>query len=826
MSMRFLTLISTLVIAGQTNAGDIAILPKKIKLTGSVSTHRLLVQKVSGDEHSQQLTDGLKFQSSNPKIVKVVDGVAVPVGDGNSTISVQVGNSKAACEVVVEGTKNSHRWSFRNHVQPVLAKMGCNSGACHGALAGKGGFKLSLRGYDPSRDHHTITRQARGRRIELSDPGRSLLLVKPSGAIPHKGGLRFDVNSPEYRVLSEWIGDGATAPRDDDPQLDRLEVLPESVVLGPGLKQQVLVRAHYTDGRIEDVTRWAKYTSANEAVSTIDDDGVLSVIGHGEGAITAWFSSKIVIARVTSPYPNQVPSKVFADADKDANNFIDELVVSKLKRLNLPPSPPATDQEFLRRTYLDTIGTLPKADEVRKFLADETHDKRDRLIDALLSRPEFVDYWTYRWSDVLMINGTLLRPEAVKAYYMWARGHVEKNTPWDAFVRELVTATGDTFENGATNFYSLHQDPENMSENVSQAFLGLSIGCAKCHNHPLEKWTNNQYYAMANMFARVRAKGWGGDSRSGDGRRTLYVAPSGELIQPLTGKPQIPTPLDGEPLPLDATEDRRIALAEWLTSAENPYFSRSVANRIWANFFRVGLVEPVDDMRTSNPASNEELLSAAADYLVQHKFNLKALMRAILRSKTYQRSGYSQEANAEEKRFYSHYYPRRLMAEVLLDAVSQVTAVPTEFNQILYPGADRKPTKFYPKGTRAIQLYDSAVDSYFLKTFGRNQRRITCECERTDEPSMIQVLHISNGNTINQKLASKEGSVEKLFNSTMGTDKIVEEIYLSALSRFPTKSESERLVKLLVETPDAEKRIVLEDVVWGVLSSREFLFNH
>jgi hypothetical protein len=465
-------------------------------------------------------------------------------------------------------------------------------------------------------------------------------------------------------------------------------------------------------------------------------------------------------------------------------------------------------------------------DETKAFLADTAADKRDTLVDSLLGRKEFVDYWTYKWSDVLMINGSLLRPQAVKAYYQWVRGEVEKNTPWDQFVRQILTATGSSFENGATNFYALQQSPEDMTENACQAFMGLSIGCAKCHNHPLEKWSNDQYYAMANLFSRVRAKGWGGEPRNGDGLRTVYVSTTGELVQPRTGKPQPPTPLDGTPIPFDDTADRREKLAEWMTSPENPYFSRAIANRVWANFFGAGLVMQVDDLRISNPASNDELLSAAAKYVIDNKFDLKPLMKAILRSHAYQRSSDPLPGNASEQRYYSRYYPKRLMAEVLLDAVSQVAGVPTKFTTIAYPGADKQATDFYAEGTRAIQLYDSAVESNFLQTFGRNQRRITCECERSDEPSMVQVLHISNGDTINKKLEEAGSRIGKLLEAKASNEALVDEAYLSALSRFPTESEKQQLVTALNETPEAERRAAVEDLFWAVLSSREFLFNH
>ena len=803
---------------------SIAVLPAEVSLHGPESFQRLLVQRVEGEEVKNQLREGVELSSSAPTIVAVDGDTLRPVADGTAEIRVKSGDMSASVVVTVTGMQSPHAWSFGNHVQSVLSKAGCNSGACHGALAGKGGLKLSLRGYDTKTDHHTLTRQARGRRMELADPGRSLLLAKPSGGLPHKGGLRFDVDSFEYRVLAEWISAGAAGPSEADPVMERIEIVPELATLQPGDKQQLLVRAHYADGHSEDVTRWAKYTSASEAVASVGEGGELTVMGYGEGAITAWFASQIAIARITSPYANEVADEIYEKAPK--RNFIDELVTKQLRRLNLPPSPPASDVEFLRRAYIDTIGTLPTPDDVRDFLADTSPDKRDQVIEALLSRSEFVDYWTYKWSDILLLNGTLLRPDAVKAYYQWIHEHVAANTPWDQFTREVVTAQGSSFENGATNFYALHQDPETMSENVSQAFLGLSIGCAKCHNHPLEKWTNDQYYAMANMFSRVRAKGWGGDSRSGDGKRTLFVVSKGELTQPLTGKPQPPTPLDGEPLSFDAAEDRRVHLAKWLTAPENPYFARSIANRVWANFFGVGLVESVDDMRDSNPASNEELLSAAADYVVANKFDLKTLMRAILQSNTYQRSSEPLPANQDEQRFYSRYYPRRMMAEVMLDAISQVTDVPTDFTEVAYPGADKQKTDFYPKGTRALQLYDSAVASYFLQTFGRNDRQITCECERSDEPSMVQVLHISNGDTLNGKLQAKEGRVEKLLASNLTNYSIVEQAYLMSVSRYPTDGEMQELLTVMNSTPADQRRVVVEDLFWSLLSSREFLFNH
>lgn len=808
-------------------AADVELIPPEVRLTGLRASTRVLVEESADGLRVGQVKSDVKWSVDNQKVATISNGEITATGNGTTTLRAIVNGRTLSAQVSVDRADAELSPSFRNHVLAVFAKTGCNSGACHGALAGKGGFRLSLRGYDPATDYQTIVTQARGRRIELADPGRSLILAKPTGALPHKGGLRFETDSREYKVIADWIAGGAKPPSDDDPVVERVEILPDAVQLSVGDKQDFIVRAHYSNGRVEDVTRWVKFSSSNESVASVNQDGRVSVVGPGAGAVTGWFASQTVISRITCAFPNDIPADVYASQPR--RNFIDERVVAKLSELRIEPAPECSDVEFVRRAFLDVIGTLPTSTEVRNFLADQTEGKRDRLIESLLARPEFVDYWAYKWSDVLLVNGNKLRPLGVKAYYQWIRNEIAENTPWDEFVRKIVTSTGGSIENGATNFFALHQDPENMAENVSQAFLGLSIACAKCHNHPLEKWTNSQYYAFANLFSRVRAKGWGGDFRNGDGVRTLYVVPTGELIQPLTGKPQPPTPLDGEPLAFEATEDRRVHMANWLTSPENPYFARAITNRVWANFFGPGLVEEVDDLRLSNPASNEELLVAASQHLIEHGFDLKSLMRTILQSHTYQRSSIPLEGNREEHRFYSRYYPKRLMAEVLLDAISQVTEVPTPFTHIGFPGGDRQETKEYPLGTRAIQLHDSAIESYFLKTFGRNSRAITCECERSDEPSMVQVLHVANGDTINGKLKAKENRVSKLLAAGHSDAELTEEIFLHCLSRFPIDEEKSRVVELLsqVEDGDAdEKRLVVEDVFWSLLSTREFLFNH
>lgn len=709
--------------------------------------------------------------------------------------------------------------SFRNQIQPILVRTGCSVGACHGAFAGQGGFRLSLRGYDDEGDHISITRSAQGRRITLEDPARSLLLLKATKAVPHKGGERFSPDSPEYKILAEWIAAGAPGPQANDARVVRIEVSPTHAVLQPKQTVALKVTAFFNDGRQEDVTRWAKYTAGNTSVAAADDNGVVKVVGHGEGTVTAWFLSQLTIATVTAPYVQPVKADAFASFTP--RNFIDERVLEKLRELNLPPSPRSTDAEFIRRAYLDTIGVLPTPEETRTFLAEQTPGKRDHLIDALLARPEFVDFWAYKWSDLLLVNSDKLPVQPMWSYYQWIRRQVELNTPWDEMTRELLTATGSTLENGAGNFYILHDEPTRIAETVSVAFMGMAINCAKCHNHPMEKWTNDQYYAFANLFSRVRSK----NGAVAD-ERVVFADSNGDLAQPLRGRAQPPTPLDGTPLSLTSTEDRRVPLAKWITAPENPYFARSITNRVWKNFFSTALVESVDDLRMTNPASNEKLLSEAAGFLAKNRFNLKLLMREILRSETYQRSSVALPENKDDTRFYARYYPRRLMAEVMLDAVSQVTAVPTPF-RMDKRNANRGLGDSYPMGYRALQLPDSNTASYFLTSFGRPDRLQTCDCERTNEPSMAQALHLANGDTLNQKLSAKDNRLAKLLESGKPDAQLVDEAYWITLSRPPTDNEKTRMVKVLAEsTTPADKRTALEDAFWSLMSAREFLFNH
>lgn len=815
-------LISSLTYAEESSS-KIHLLPDAIALNHVDDIQRVAVVRARGDVISS-LVEDVELKSSDPSVVKLVDHTLHAVANGEAIITATTPDGRATtAKVKVSGAEQSHHWSFRNDVQSVLAKQGCNMGACHGALAGKGGFILSLRGYDSKSDYVSITRQARGRRIEMADPGRSLLLAKPTGALPHKGGLKLDVDSRDYEVLARWIADGATPPSDDDPIVERITVTPADALLSLGDHSQVLVTAHYDDGSTRDVTHWSQFTATDEAVASVNEEGRVSVNGSGEAAVLVWYASQVALARMKVPYSNEVSPTQFATSPR--RNFIDTINLQQLETLRLLPSPRCDDRTFLRRATIDTIGRLPTDDERREFFEQPENQRRDWLIDQLLADEAFADYWTYKWSDVLVINGNRLRPIAVKAYYDWLHERVRNNVPWDQLVREILTATGGSDTNGATNFYALNQTPEDMTESACQSFMGLSIGCAKCHNHPLEKWTNDQYYAMANLFSRVRAKGWGGDSRNGDGIRQLYVSTVGELIQPNRGKPQPPAPLDGQPIAFDNPNDRREVLASWMTDPDNPYFARSITNRVWANFFGRGLVEQVDDLRLSNPASNEALLDAAAEHLTDAQFDLKTLMRTILQSETYQRSSVALPENRDDQKYLSRYYPRRMMAEVLLDSIDQVLGTSTPFTDIAFMGADKQKTNFYQPGTKAIELFDSAVDSYFLTTFGRNPREIVCECERDDEPSMIQVLHLSNGETLNPKLKDPASLPTVAAEQAWDQKQFLETIFQRALARSPTESESENLSNLLAEYGD-ENAEALRDLAWSILTSVEFTFNH
>jgi hypothetical protein len=699
--------------------------------------------------------------------------------------------------------------SFRRHVIPVLTKMGCNSGACHGAAAGKNGFALTLRGYDPDADYETITRAAAGRRVNKLEPAKSLILLKPTETLPHMGGKRFEVGSPEYTVLASWIAAGIPAPRDTDPALLGVSVSPGPETLGIGDTRQLRVAARYADGTTEDVTRWARFASADHSVAHIDDQGLLTMRGPGETAVSVGFMTAIALARVRSPFPSEIPPSAFDTAAQF--NSIDRLVVAKLRELRIRPSGLCTDNEFIRRAFLDAAGILPTRAEVERFVADTAPDKRARLVDALLERPEFVDYWAYKWSDLLLVSSRSLGRSNVRTFYDWIRASVAANTPWDRFVRDLTTASGRTDRVGAANYFLIHRNPIDIAENYTQAFLGLTLTCARCHNHPMEKWTQRDYYQFANLFARVTVKDDDRAFASKGDTALVYSADEGEILHPRLGVALPPRPLDGAPMAAHSREDRRAYVAAWLTSPDNTQFARTIVNRVWGSLLGRGLVHPVDDLRATNPASNEELFAAVTANFVEDGFDVKRLIRTIMTSATYQRSADTDETSVKDDRYYSHYVTRRLPAEVILDAFSQVTGVPTRFEG-------------YPAGTRALQLPDTRVESYFLTVFGRPERILTSAAERQMDPTLPQVLHAINGDTLNTKLMDDTGRVAALARGGTTSGEIVDELYLSTFSRRPTGEERGALVERLDAAVD--RRQIVEDLAWAVLTSREFLFNH
>jgi hypothetical protein len=784
------------------------ILPPTVELDGPEARQQLIAEATVSD-HQEDWTRNAEWSSSDPKIATVdKDGVVHPAGDGETRITVKANGITETIPVRVKASHAPFTWSFRNHVTPVMTKMGCNQGACHGALAGKNGFKLSLRGYDPDTDYDTLTRQAVGRRVVLADPPASLILQKPSFGMPHGGGKRFDKTSLEYRVIQEWIAAGAPPPSGKDIEIRGLEVFPASAVLQPNAEQQLAVRARYSDGHSEDVTKWVKFSSSNEGAATVDDWGRVKMTGAGEAAITLWYASRVLYARVSVPFPNTVTAEAYDKFPR--RNFIDELVVPKWRNLHLAPSQVADDATFVRRAYLDASGVLPTAEEVENFLADSDTEKRSKLVEILVKKDEFVDFWAYKWSDLLLVSSRKLNSTSMWAFYDWIRNSVRENKPWNRFAAEIFTSAGSTRQNGALNYFVLHKDPIDISENATQAFLGQRITCARCHNHPLEKWTQTQYYQMANLFARVGVK----NGSMGD--NVVFAKTSGDVLHPRLARPLPPTPLDGASIPLDSQEDRRLVFARWLTSPENAMFARTVVNRVWANFMGRGLVDPVDDLRATNPASNEELLAALSKDFVEHGYDVQRLIRTIMNSTVYQLSSEANGTNQSDNIYYSKHIVRRLAGEVILDAMSQVTGAPTAFAG-------------YPAGTRALQLPDTQVKSEFLTSFGRPVRNICDAAERSSDATVAQALHVINGDTLNKKLSAADGTIGLFLKLGLSDRRIVEHMFLSAFSRYPTDGERTQLLGQLAQAktakgPDEHKQ-ALEDIVWAMLTSKEFLFN-
>jgi hypothetical protein len=796
-------------------ASSLAILPPGATLRGPEARHQFLAEATVGT-HKEDWTRKAHWTSSNPAIATVDEaGLVTPIKDGDAIITAASDDGKATAQIHIQGVNAPFTWDFKNDVLPVMTKVGCNQGACHGALAGKNGFKLTLRGYDPDADYDTLTRQSLGRRVNLSEPSHSLILLKPTMAIAHGGGQRFKPDSLEYKVISQWIAQGAPRSPENDPAFIGLEVYPASATLLPAAEQQLVVRAKYSDGNVRDVTHWVKYSSSDEGVASVDDNGHVKMNGPGEAAITLWYQSRVLYSRLNVPYDSHIDPTIYSKFDR--HNYIDDFVLAKLQALNIAPSKTADDATFLRRAYLDAAGILPTSEEVETFLADTSPDKRAKVIDSLMARDEFVDYWTYKWSDLLLVSTRKLAPNAARSYYNWIHDSVKADKPWNRMVNEIFTGTGDTLENGALNYFVLHKDPIDLTENATLAFMGQRLTCARCHNHPLEKWTQNQYYELANLFSRVGLKD---GAQSGD--VVVFAKTSGEINHPRLFKPLPPTPLDGTPLSLTSTEDRRLAFAKWLTSPDNHMFSRAIINRVWANFMGRGLVDPVDDLRATNPASNEELFAALDKDFVANGYDIDRLIKTIMNSATYQLSAESNSTNSFDNKYYSKYIVKRLPAEVLLDAMSQVTNVPTKFDG-------------YALGLRADQLPDVRVKSEFLTSFGRPPRILCDAAERSQAPSVAQALHVINGDTLNQKLSAPDGFAALAVKLGLSDSRLLDIVFLSAYSRYPTDTEKHELLAALASArdktgpPDRQadtRRKAVEDMMWALLSSKEFLFNY
>lgn len=759
--------------------------------------------------------------------------------------------------------------SFLHDIEPILTRYGCNSGGCHGKLAGQNGFRLSLRGFAPEWDYDWVARESRGRRLNFAAPEYSLLLRKANGELPHGGGQRFETGSQAYRTLLRWIRAGAPGPRADEPTLVRLQITPERVVLRPEGQQPLAVEATYSDGSTRDVTWLVRFEAQDSGQAGVSADGVVRAVRQGESVVRAAFQGEVVIAAITVPF--ETPAN--ADWYASRLNAIDQPVLEKLAELRIEPSPRCDDATFLRRAMLDTIGTLPTADEVREFLADASVDKREQLVERLLERPEFDDYWSLLLADLLQnrrerdhdVRGV----KGVQEFHAWIRRQLSAHRGWDDIAREVLTVKGSAAEHPAVGYFIVTVGEKEaveseVADSVAQAFLGSRIGCARCHNHPHERLTQDDYYHFAAFFSRValqrqaiekgptslhvatrhmlnlekqrdeqsakimELKTKGGDSKDAekmlqdaikrreDLERQLMESNRQPVVatQPRTGKPLAPRPLDRAEITLRSEDDPREMLANWITHPKNELFAGAMVNRLWKHYLGVGLVEPVDDLRATNPPSNPRLWNVLVHEFVTSDFDLRHVMRLILNSRTYQLASDTRPSNVHDNRFYSHYYPRRLPAEVLLDAICQVADIPETFPS-------------YPLGRRAIQIPDSGADSYFLVLFGRSARVTACACERDTAVTLPQLLHLQNGEGIPQKLAKTESRVARLIAAGADNARLVDELFLVTFSRWPNDRERQVIVESIAAAGDAPnaRNEAIHDLVWALLNSKEFTFN-
>jgi hypothetical protein len=763
----------------------------------------------TADGYSLDLRPQAKFTTADPRIATVdAHGWVRPVASGQTQITITVAGQTRTVPVKVQLPPAEPRYSFRHEVMPVLSRAGCNMGACHGYSLGKNGFKLSLRGADPVPDYEAITRHSAGRRLNLPAPEASLLLRKPRGEVPHEGGVRFRRDSLSSQILESWIRQGAPGDLDDNARVVGVRLVPDKLVLQPGQKHHLQLLADYNDGTSRDVTRLGIFTANNDRFAQVDDEGLVTAGDAGETAIVARFELTFAATGVLVLRPSAgfVPTPVPQD------NLIDRHVVEKLNRLKITPSPLASDEEFLRRVYLDLIGVQPRPEEVRAFLADNDAKKREKVVDALFGRPEFVDHWSLKWGDLLQNSRNSVSARSVYLFREFLRGAVASNMPLDEFARRLLTARGGAVDDPASVYFAISKDAYDTVERTTQVFCGVRMLCARCHTHPMENWTQADYYGLASFFSQVSTRQDGRFLGVGNAKLVQLNLTAGPATNPRTGRPQPPRFLGGAEPALSAGIDRRQAYARWLTAPANPLFARGLVNRFWSYFFHRGIVEPVDDVRSTNPPVNPALLDALTKDFVGHRFDVRHLMRRIVTSATYQRSSTPTPSNRHDELNFSHAIPRRIPAEALLDSLVQATGVPEPFGNA-------------PGGFRAAQLPDGDVQSPFLQLFGKPQRMDACECERDNSSNMLQALSFINGKSILSRVESPNGRPALLLKQKLSEPELVTEVYLWSVARRPSAAELKVSLDFL-HSYGTRRAEAVQDLMWALLNSRDFLLTH
>ncbi len=779
----------------------IAVYPPDINLTTKLDSQRFIVVATRDDGVTLDVTGQATSTLGDANLARLESSTLYPMADGQTSLDIEFQGFKAAATVAVKDAAADRPISFHLDVMPIFMRSGCNTGSCHGAARGKDGFRLSLFGYDPDGDYFRLTREIGVRRINLALPENSLLIEKSIGSVPHTGGKRFGADSEYYQSMLRWLQAGAPSEAGPVPVVESVDLYPPSVVLeGADATQQFIARAHYSDGTDRDVTNLTVFMTNNDNSAPINDSGNVTATARGEAFIMARFNTHTVGSQVLV-----LPKDLQYSPPAVQGNYIDELVGDKLNKLRILPSGLCSDEEFLRRVTIDIAGMLPTEEEYQAFMADADPAKRAKLIDRLLERKEFSEIWAMKWAELLMVKSSnQVSYKSMFLYHSWLTDKIANNVPLDQMVQELLSASGGTFSNPATNFYQIETDTLKTSENVAQVFMGIRTQCAQCHNHPFDRWTMDDYYSFAAFFSQIGRKG-GEDYRE----TIVFNRGGGEVNHPVGNRVMAPKFLGGEKPDL-AGKDRRGVMAEWLTSPENPYFATSVANRVWAHFFGLGIVEQVDDIRVSNPPSNPELFDTLGSKLVEYEYDFKRLVRDICNSQAYQRSSQRNESNATDDRNFAHSNVRRLPAEMLLDCICQVTNSQEKFRGL-------------PLGARAVQIADGQTSSYFLTTFGRAKRETVCSCEATTDPTLSQALHMLNGSTIQGKIG-QGGLVAKWLAAGQSPEQVIESIYVRCLTRRPTPEETQQLMAVVAQAPNPPAG--LEDVFWAVMNSREFLFNH